>query len=378
MRRVVVSTIGTSLLTNQIDRAAKSEEHWYTQLRDTANCTLSQTPKTVLEIIEILKARAIQKLEQSTTAQIRLTSAELNGIYGLYQEDLDQGKQDIHRLISTDTAQGIETAKIVEDFLKRKSLSNTEVYTPPSLSTASTKDFAIGMDDLLVWLRREIVPCRERYRVCFNLVGSFKSLQGYLNTIGMFYADEIIYIFEGKESSLITIPRLPIKVDDSLLEPHVVQLALMDSGSGLSASEAQKIPEALVGDCDDRKVLSTWGALIWDECKDDLLSKSLLEFPRLEYEPTFRADYKKIKEQRSEKVKLQETLAKVSGLLNEYNGDSSILKQDPGLQYDKYTNMSGSIDHFRVTQGLRVSCISSNGRLILRRYGKEPDVNKNP
>ncbi|MEC4867493.1 MAG: hypothetical protein SAJ11_15575, partial [Jaaginema sp. PMC 1078.18] len=208
------------------------------------------------------------------------------------------------------------------------------------------------------------------------LVGSFKSLQGYLNTIGMFYADEIIYIFEGQGSEVITIPRLPISVDIDAIKPHTLTLALLDAGMELPATEMQGIPEALLGDIDDCKVLSTWGQLIWNKAKDELLSQDLLNFPKLIYQDTFRSDYKSIKVAK-ERVKLQETLAQVSGLLTESNGDTSIIKQHTGLQYDKYTNKNG-IDHFRVTQGLRVSCISSNGELTLRRYGKEPVVNKNP
>jgi len=36
MRRVVISTVGTSLLTNQINRANPDEKDWYVQLRDSA------------------------------------------------------------------------------------------------------------------------------------------------------------------------------------------------------------------------------------------------------------------------------------------------------------------------------------------------------
>jgi putative CRISPR-associated protein (TIGR02619 family) len=377
MRRIIISTIGTSLLTNQIQRHEKSEQDWYNQLRDTANLTLENTPKEVISIIEILKNRAIEKLAQSSIPQIRSASAELNGIYGLYQQDLKNGKQDIHRLISTDTAQGKATAEIVKQFLRNQELFNTDIYTPNGLSTATTNAFSEGIDDLLVWLRKEVIPLKDSYKVCFNLVGSFKSLQGYLNTIGMFYSDEIIYIFEGKESNLITIPRLPIKVDESKIKPYACQFALMDAGAGLSLSQVTGISEALIGEYNNKKVLSTWGELIWDECKTDLLSQELLIFPRLEYLDTFRADYNRIRDKK-ERLKLQEDLAKVSNLLNESNGNTSILKEHTGFRYDKYTNRNDDIAHFRVNQGLRISCISANGSLILRRYGKEPEVNNNP
>jgi putative CRISPR-associated protein (TIGR02619 family) len=378
MLRLVISTVGTSLLTNQIDDEVDSGLN--DQLQKYANLTHDEINESYPEIaqnIAELKESAEQVLATGNTLEIREASAELNGIYGLYKENLIEAKEDIHWLIATDTAQGQIAAKIIEEFLKNQGLTNISIYTPPGLSTATTQKFSEGIDELLVWLQSQIVPLRERYKICFNLVGSFKSLQGYLNTIGMFYADEIIYIFEGKLSELITIPRLPIRVDESAIEPHAVKLALMDAGAGFSDSEVTNIPEALIGDCGGKKVLSTWGQLIWNECKEELLSKDLLEFPRLHYADTFRADYNKIKNEQQKKVELQKDIAKVSCLLIESDGDTSVLKQHPGFRYDKYTN-KGDIAHFRVNRGLRISCTSAHGVLTLRRYGKEPDVNKNP
>lgn len=377
MPKVIISTVGTSLLTNQINRAEPQEKDWYSKMRDAANLSEEKTPDDVKQIIDILQNRAGKKLEEANIAQIRRASAELNGIYGVYQEDLNRGREDIHFLIATDTMQGKTTAEIVEDFLKEQGIYNTSVKAPKDLSTASTGDFSLGIDDLIYWLQDTIPPLKEsQYKVIFNLVGSFKSLQGYLNTIGMFYADEIIYIFEGGESDLISIPRLPIAVDTSLIKPYTIQLALIEAGAEPSVKETKEIPEAMLAEIDGKMMLSTWGKLIWEKCKGELLSNELFQFPHLKYRDSFRADYNKIREAQV-KVKLQETLAKVSHLLQQNKGDISILKKDGGLQYDKYTN-KGDIDHFRVTQGIRISCHSEQGTLILRRYGKEPDVNRNP
>lgn len=376
MRRVIISTIGTSLLTNQINRNNPDESQWYPKLRDTANEKWEHLSDEVQEIIGTLKERAIAKLKAGKISIIRSASAELNGIYGIYQEDLTQGKEDIHYLIATDTAQGFTTAEIVQTFLQQKGINNISIYTPSGLSTASTTNFSEGIDELIVWLQNQIPPRRKDYKIYFNLVGGFKSLQGYLNTIGMFYADEIIYIFEGVGSELITIPRLPIAVDIAAIEPHTVKLALMDAGAGLSPEQVADVPESLLGEIDDKRVLSTWGKLIWEQSKNQLLSQKLLEFPGIEYKDSFRGDYNSIKSTQ-ERVKLQETLALVSYLLGECHGDTSSLKKHGGVQYDKYVNM-GDMDHFRVTQGLRVSCTSAKGVLLLHRYGKEPDVNKNP
>lgn len=365
--RVVISTVGTSLLTNQIDD--EFEPDWDEQLQEATNLNsdeLENEYPEVVEIIQELKTRAEETLEDSNTIEIRETSAELNGIYGLYQEDIQQGKQDIHYLITTDTFQGKITGEILDNFLKTKGIVNINMYTPSGLSTANTQKFSEGVDQLIDFLSKEKENW-QGYKVCFNLVGGFKTLQGYLNTIGMLYADEIIYIFEGKGAELIVIPRLPIGVDKTLIKPHVIPLALMDAGA-LNKSEVEKIPEALIGDFDGKKVLSTWGKLIWEESKKDLLAEELLDFPRLYYEGTFRADYQKIKDWR-EKVQLHETLAEVSYLLEESNGDTSPLKKHSGIKYDPYGGTDG-IDHFRVTQALRISCKKmDNGKLSLRYYG---------
>lgn len=316
MRRVVISTLGTSLLTNQIE---KEEKDWSFRLRQTANLTADKTYKDykgVWEIIQTLESRAKEKLKGEVN-QIRAASAELNGIYGLYQEQLEQGKQDMHFLIATDTAQGQGTANVVKSFLQQKGLV-AEIYTPEGLSTASTESFSHGIDEIIKWMD-ETIPSygSSGYKICFNLVGSFKSLQGYLNTIGMFYADESIYIFEVS-SALIIIPRLPITLDDSVIEPiikpDVVELALMAQGAEINRSKLAGVPETLIFALDDEITLRNWGRLIWNRCKDQLLCGELLSFPKLKYEATFIKDYESNKNN-TERVKLQETLAKISHLL---------------------------------------------------------------
>jgi len=373
MQRIVISTVGTSLLTNQIDR--KTENDWYSRLRDTANLSekeIREKHSDVADIIDVLQERAQAKLDSANIRAIRLASAELNGIYGLYKGNLQLGRdnRDNHYLIATDTCQGIATAKIVESFLQKQGLI-ASVYAPPKLSTASTEKFSEGIDNLISWLEENISPLQQsNYKICFNLVGSFKSLQGYLNTIGMFYADEIIYIFEGHDSELITIPRLPIAIDYSAIEPYKVQIALMNAQAIIPASAVPGIPEAIVYHLGgDHLTLSTWGQLIWNQCKKDMLSQDLLPLPRLQYRPSFVADYRNIRDA-GEKMRLQEDLAKVSHLLTESGGDTSALTS---LNYTRYRNSDG-IDHFRVNLSLRVSCKAVGGELILRYYGTHDHV----
>ena len=376
-QKIVISTVGTSLFTNQINR--ETEGDWFRKLSSCSNLSLADIPSEVLEIIETLTNRATEKLTEDNVATIRRASAELNGVYGIYNDDINLGKQDLHYLVVTDTAQGKATGEIIKDFLLDRGLS-ANVYVPPGFSTASTASFSEGIDKLLVWLREDIYASyHHTHQIYFNLVGGFKSMQGYMNTLGMFYADAIIYIFEGKNSELITIPRLPvsIKVDRDTIEPYKLQLALMNAGADLKVSAAQGIPEALVYVVDDEMTLSTWGKLVWGECKDEILAQKLLSFPRLNYEPSFIEDYNKTKD-KNKRVKLQETLARTSQLLDRHNGDRSVLRKDGGILYETYTGKHSNIDHFRITQNNRVSCVPQDNGLLLRHYGEHDYVNDNP
>jgi putative CRISPR-associated protein (TIGR02619 family) len=377
MNRCIISTVGTSLLTNQIDRNNPDEKPWYPKLRDTANLASDELNSEVQEIITILEERASQKLQDRDFEKIRRASAELNGLFGIYDNNFSQGKQDVHFLVATDTAQGRITAGLVKDFLQNEGIANTNICIPEGLNTESTIRFSEGIDSLIKWLQKDIIPqFQEGYRILFNLVGSFKALQGYLNTIGMFYADEIVYIFEGKGSDIIKIPRLPIQVDIDRLSPYARELILMDvGGNGLPSQETRGIPEALLMECGNRKTLSSWGELIWNECKENILSGELLSFPWIEYTDTFRADYNKISQDK-ERFQLQTQLAKVSNLLRESQGDTSILFQNKSIQYDPYEGSKG-IDHFRVDRSLRISCQRKDGGGIkLYHYGNHDYVER--
>jgi putative CRISPR-associated protein (TIGR02619 family) len=355
------------LLTNQVDRKNSDEQLWQKELRDEANASEVETSTHVKTLVDTLKQRAEARLQQGKKSA-RGASAELNGIYGVYGDELAQAKQDMQWLIATDTYQGQVTARIVEDYLKQQGVTQLQIYTPPGLSIKSTESFTEGMDDLIVWLQETIAPLRDRYQVIFNLVGSFKSLQGYMNTIGMFHADEIIYIFEGEGSQLIKIPRLPIEVDHQSLAPHVIALALAEAG-GISNQAAAGIPEMMLGSIDDRKILSTWGLLIWQNIQQKLLTHDLLAFPRLQYAQTFKDDYARVKDP-TERKKLQLLLARISSVLEDTKGDTSGLKS---FNYTRYKG-SDSIDHFRVDIHMRVSCRKVDDYLELRYYGTHDHV----
>lgn len=381
MPRLVISTVGTSLLTNQIDR--QYENDYYSRLRDTANYSYEEVEKyheDVSDIIQQLKERAEEKLNGDID-DIREASAELNGIYGLYETELERGKSDTHLLITTDTAQGRVTAELVEICLKNRGLKNTSIYYAPGFSLSNSTNFAEGIAKLFTYIEEVITSSKNsQYTISFNLVGSFKAIQGYFNTIGMFYADEIIYVFEGS-NEIIKIPKLPVQVDKSMIEPYKVQLAMMSVGDvPKSWTEAQKVPSDWVITDGQDMTLSTWGKLLWSQCKDSFLSQEKpLEFPYINYEMSFLDDYKNDKNKIAEfKINLQETLARCSCLILQNIDGITALRKDGTIRLRRYEGKNKEIDHFDLAKGRRVSCITKSNNLHLRHYGEHDYVNDKP
>lgn len=379
--RFVLSTIGTSSLTNQISNNDPNE--WRRLLRESANCQTEELDTEAQKAIDTLAARALEKLSQDDPKLNQRISAELNGIYGIYNGKLPQNSPDQHYLICTDTAQGQKTGELIQDFLRNQGF-NVYIYTPKGFSTKDTAAFTAGVRELIRWLE-ETVPRQSSsgYHVIFNLVGGFKSLQGYMNTFGAFYADEVIYIFEAETADLITIPRLPIQIDTTAIREHRTEFALMAAGKLYPRRELNNIPETLLEsleaqDDESDTGLSTWGTLIWNRTKSDLLVKALLPFPRLTYAKTFHNDFNREPNLKA-RLKLQETLAKVAYILEKDDGHTSRLTGG-SLNYEKLRGEKGraGIHTFRITQALRVSCTVTNGGLTLQHYGGHDHVYKNP
>ena len=450
--RFIVSTIGTSILTNNIDGNNQDEADWRRILGISANDKVEELQTEHKTVIDALEERAREKLGQDNVKIHRQASAELNGIYGIYEETLPKNTHDKHYLICTDTYQGRTTGKLIKNFLSAQKF-DVDIEIPTDLSAKDTESFTVGTKALIKWLEDNVPWRRDSgYQVIFNLVGGFKSLQGYMQTFGTFYADESVYIFE-RSSDLIKIPRLPIQIDtseiekyrgqfalmdanapilknevtgfnnilktlteimrengntyvglsewgqliwnraradllktdvstvqDTLSDTEKAQLALMDAGKMYPRDELDRnIPEVLIENsgAGPHAKLSVWGKLVWDQAKENIFKGNLLPFPRLQYSNTFIDDFKN-KNNNDQRCKLQETLAKVAYLLDKNNGNTAILKTDGGLQYDRYTNVPGNIDHFRYNGGRRVSCKVDSGNLILRRCGPHDFVNSNP
>ncbi len=356
--RVIISTVGTSMLTNGAPQELRG---LLIRTANTAEARLSAADSAAIEA----RAEEVRRMiAGASPEQAQRQSAELNGVVRL-----GLSGRDVHYLIATDTLQGRLCAEIAAEWIQ--TAGATAIPQPISgLSTADTESFSDGINTLLEWCDATLPECRaQNRRVVFNLVGGFKAMQAYLQALGMFYADEIVYIFESG-SDLIRIPRLPVKWDHEGLSEHAAVMArLAHDATDVTLDMVAGVPEAYleIVDCGDQQLvgLSTWGRAAWLSNRQAILAGDLLDHPNLSYEARFARDYRGLSDTVG-RMHVQESLARVSVLLAK--GGLELVRKDGSLQYGPLGSHPG-VDHYRATQDLRVTCERDGLRLKMRRCG---------
>ena len=289
MAKVFVSTCGTSLLTNQTDTDLRS------LLMKTANCQENDLKPEEKKRINNHLQEIQKRLQSMSVIEVKKISAELNGILTYYQDQIPtkKGTPDYHYLLVSDTYQGVKVGEILSNWLKQDSLL-VEVVKIAELATNNRDKFRLAMSELINWCHNTLTNYRNRgYQVIFNLTGGFKSVQGFLQTMGMFYADECVYIFQFS-SQLLEIPRLPIKLElEEIVGQNLTVFRRLDSYLSVTKSEAHDIPETLLFflEEDNQVSLSEWGELIWRQAKSSYYQQELL--PPLSDKLVYSDEFKK-------------------------------------------------------------------------------------
>ena len=296
---VVISTVGTSLLTNGVDRNSTLWE----VLQRTANQGEGELNREDQNDLESWKETVWHQLSEASPTPVSKMSAELNGIVSL---GAHRGGAH-HYLLCTDTWQGQAAGDLVKRWLERQGCELVVLTIVEGLRTSSTSEFRQGANQLLEWAATTLPALHRQYAsVIFNLSGSFKAVQAYVHTLAMLHQCEVVYIFE-RGPELIRIPGLPLRWDQEPLRRHAAALARLAQGALLLEAELDDLPKALLEPGEEGEVtLSGWGLNAWEEAKRDLLRGDLLPQPRLVYLDSFQRDYERRRDP-EERLRLQET-----------------------------------------------------------------------
>jgi putative CRISPR-associated protein (TIGR02619 family) len=272
MPNLIVSTCGTSLLTNNASSDLRPLLIRHANLQNAADCPNAER----LLIENHLRQRTQDVLRASETDLAKL-SAEMNALLKFY--DSNPTPQDMHILIHTDTWLGRATGNLLRQILEQRGFS-VDTPTIQDLRTQDLDSFQLALSELVKWAA-ETLPAYQQghYKIIFNLTGGFKSIQGFMQTLAMLYADETVYIFEGNKE-LLRLPRLPVRLDgEQIVHDHLAVLRPLALGLPVSRDAVDALPETLVLRLDDDRALSPWGELLWQQHKSAVYRESFHAAP---------------------------------------------------------------------------------------------------
>lgn len=380
--RLTLTTVGTSLITND---ASPDEAK---VLRDCANKIEAELSPAENTLISARRERARAVLAGDDAAA-RGASAELNGLLSFYEGSRRaELARDHHVLVATDTTPGRATAALVEEWLRRAGAA-VDVWVPRGFSTASAQAFSTGARELLFECHRTLPGFREAgYAITFNTTGGFKAQRDILTVVGMFYADEIVYIFERAGSPLLRIPRLPIRIDRERFADHAADFlliaALCPVGTAMRPMPPW-LPESLLDEPgpDGGRLLSAWGYLVWNQVKDGLLETAPVDLPSVRYDARYRRDFEALpRGGRRLRTLAQEVVAEISAALLASGGNVQSLQGRHGLNPERLAGEKGLMS-FRVTNEggahrITARALDSGAGLELRRVAAHDEAYREP
>ncbi len=297
----ILTTVGLSSLTNGLRGKMTSKE-----IYDHSN--EKEPKKEFIERFEPHWKDLQQNILNFSVKELTNLSAELNALLRYNRFD----KSDTHRLLCTDTYLSQKAAQIVATFLKSKNL-NVSIYTPKDLKTDDIESFHFALADMVNDLSQEIQGYKTAgYEIVFNLTGGFKSVNSFLQTMASLYADKSLYIFETSEE-LLTIPRIPIKVDETVFIENVQVFRALELGLTVDSKKVEQLPKTLVMQVGNEYALSPWGVIVWQKIKDELYTHTLVDpLGKIIYTTQLKKDFEKLspneKRQFNKKIDLLEKM----------------------------------------------------------------------
>ncbi len=198
MKAIIISAVGTSLLTN------------FARAYNISTSKIFTEPSSEEEFLKFIKEKGLESCAEVSSICKILDILEKDGIrkseVGVF-------------LISSDTREGKFCTIIIEKYFKLKGIS-VKKETAKGLIYDSKEFINKGLLTLVEIVSREVEYAKEMgCRVIINITPGFKPEIAYMTLIGILSSSEIYYIHERFREP-IKIPPLPIKIDEETLKEY--------------------------------------------------------------------------------------------------------------------------------------------------------------
>jgi len=216
----VITTVGTSVFDNYFNQNNNSSfQLYYNKLENKSFSEWSDYKEY------------IDKLKQGIKGWIKGAkdaSAEITSILKI-REELQGEELDVY-LLATDTILSALAAEIIKDYFEDKvnAYFNNQNDIISELQVKDKSSFIKkGLPNLINRINQISAGFWEN--ILFNITGGYKGVIPYLTIISTINRCEIKYIFE-KSEELITIPQLPIKIDETIFDNYINYINKLEQG----------------------------------------------------------------------------------------------------------------------------------------------------
>lgn len=203
--QVIISTVGTSLITNNIEDREKIKQIMGKPLEE---------KNQYEDLLKSLEDELLRKINNSHFDSIRF-SAETNS---LTKMGVSEG--DCLYFLTSDTIDGYLCGKVLKTLSEKKWKATSEFYVVNGLQVLNALTFRKhGLDSLVEQITKilSIYP-PSAFKVTLNPTGGFKAVVPYVTLLGLIEGVPVKYIYE-RSNQLITLPSAPLKLDLARLTP---------------------------------------------------------------------------------------------------------------------------------------------------------------
>ncbi len=257
--KVIISTVGTSLITNNIQVREKVEQIMGKPINEKDHFA---------DIFKQLEGELLQQINHSTFDPVRY-SAETNSL-----SKIGVSAGDCLYFLTSDTLDGLLCGQILKIVGEKKWGASANSHVIQGLQVFNAHSFRKqGLESLVEQMTKilSIYP-PSAFKVILNPTGGFKAVVPYVTLMGLIEGVPVQYIYE-RSNHLITLPSAPLKLDLTRLKAlDPVLTALSDDylsheevcrETGLSLYELQnQFQDVLVWE-DDLVTLSALARLIY-------------------------------------------------------------------------------------------------------------------
>lgn len=220
--KLIITPVGTSLLTHLIEENKNLKNHVDTLANETS--AKKSNFKDEYRILSEKGFNRIKGMDLSKKDVLKKSSAEIKS---LTKMKVGENKNDVVYFLSSDTLLGELCADVLSKFYVEKRIeikeisgklykviSDLQVFDSDKFRKTGIKNYIEEVTKIINKPNN-----RNNYEIILNATGGFKAIVPYTTLLGMIFSIPIIYIFEETEN-IIKLPPVPLKYDYELFSKY--------------------------------------------------------------------------------------------------------------------------------------------------------------